>query len=79
MKSKKDTLGLIGLMVLVVGVVVLIYGAYLFVGARQGLGGFLVKNLKLKTEALKQAYLYLGCGAAGVLVGAYLAFLRGRR
>jgi len=69
---------LLGLILLVAGVAVLIYGIYAYNGAKASLGNALGKLFTGRSRAETNAVVEMIAGGAGVVLGLVLILARGR-
>ncbi|HCM29143.1 MAG: hypothetical protein A2Z99_07520 [Treponema sp. GWB1_62_6] len=79
MKKKVNVNFAAGVILLVAGVAVLAYGIYLYNVSRQSLGSALGKMFTGKSKDETTAIVTIIAGGASTLLGAFLAFARGRR
>jgi hypothetical protein len=77
--KKSDALLLLGLVLLVAGVAVLIYGIYAYNGAKASLGNALGKLFTGRSKEETGAVIEMIAGGAGAVVGLALLLTRGRR
>ncbi len=77
--KKADALFLIGIILLVAGAAVLIYGIVAYNNAHSSIGNTLGKLLTGKSQAENQALIEMIAGGAGVVIGLAVLVLRGRR
>jgi hypothetical protein len=77
--KKADALFLVGLVLLVAGVAVLIYGIVAYNSANASIGNTLGKLLTGRSEAENQAVTEMIAGGAAAVIGIAVLLFRGRR
>lgn len=77
--KKTDALLLLGLILLVAGIAVLIYGIYAYNGAKASLGNALGKLFTGRSKEETNAVIEMIAGGAGAVVGLALLLARGWR
>jgi len=76
--KKSDAMLLLGLILLVAGVAVLIYGIYAYNGAKASLGNALGKLFTGRSRDETNAVVEMIAGGAGAVLGLVLILARGR-
>ncbi len=77
--KKADALFLVGLILLVAGAAVLIYGIVEYNNAHSSIGNTLGKLLTGKSQAENRAIIEMIAGGAAAVIGLAVLLLRGRR
>jgi hypothetical protein len=77
--KKADALFLVGLILLVAGAAVLIYGIVEYNNVHSSIGNTLGKLLTGRSQAENQTVLEMIAGGAAVVIGLAVLLLRGRR
>lgn len=77
--KKGDALVLVGLVLLVAGAAVLIYGIVGYNDARSSIGNTLGKLLTGRSQAENRAVIEMIAGGAAAVIGLAVLLLRGRR
>lgn len=77
--KKSDALFLVGLVLLVAGAAVLIYGIVAYNNASSSIGNALGKLLTGRSHAENQAVIEMIAGGAAAVIGVAVLLLRGRR
>jgi cell shape-determining protein MreC len=77
--KRTDALFLVGLVLLVAGVAVLIYGIVAYNNANASIGNTLGKLLTGRSQAENQAVIEMIAGGAAAVIGVAVLLLRGRR
>jgi hypothetical protein len=77
--KRTDALFLVGLVLLVAGVAVLIYGIVAYNNANASIGNTLGKLLTGRSQAENQAVIEMIAGGAAAVIGVVVLLFRGRR